>query len=106
MQTKNKTIDSICDFLESKNFNYDLTEEVGFNSIRKTDYFRSKDCRYMICKVNNTLSDDSPNLIIIDASIGELPYDTTIPTTKNCIFQGIVENEEEIKKVFDILKIK
>ena len=94
-QTKNKTKSFISDFFENKKFRYDLTEENYPES--KTDYYRSKDCRFMVCIINKPIEKKAPNLIVIDASIGGLAYDSTTPTTDNTAFQGRVSNENELK---------
>jgi|688.fasta_scaffold1479677_1 hypothetical protein len=103
-QTKNKTENFISTGLEKIGFKYDLTEESGYSDVRKTDYYRSKDCRFMAVIVNSPLEKESPNLIITDAGLGLLALDLTTPTTDNTIFQGIIESEAELLNLFGILK--
>lgn len=91
MQTKNKTIDDITELIEQMGFNYDLTEEDG-NS--KTDYFRSVNLRFMMCRVTEPLSIDSPNIILIDAKMEILKYDPTTPSSTNTILQGRFYHDE------------
>jgi len=98
-QTRNKTNNFFSEILENKGFRYDLTEETYS---RKTDYYRSKDCRFMVVVVHNPIGKASPNLIIIDSCLGELPYDSTTPTLGNTSFQGIVKNADELNFLFNL----
>jgi hypothetical protein len=105
VQTKNKTENFFSKELEKRGFEYDLTEESGYSEIRKTDYYRSKDCRLMAIVVNNPIEKEAPNLILSDAKIGTLAHDSTIITTNNIIFQGIITNETELISLLDLMKI-
>jgi hypothetical protein len=103
MQTKNKNNDSITNFIESRGFKYDLTEESGYSdSKRMTDYYRDGKCRFMLVRVNNPIDDISPNIILIDAYMGNTSYDVTTPNTDNCVFQGRIKSIEELNTVLNI----
>ena len=104
-QTKNKTENFFSKELEKRGFKYDLTEESGFSEIRKTDYYRSKDCRIMVVVVNNPIEKTSPNLIVVDANLGTLAYDSTIPTTSNIVFQGVITTETQLVSLFGLMEL-
>lgn len=102
-QTKNQTLGDITDILERRGFIYDFTEQ-KYDQDNGTDYYRSLDLRYMVCHVNSPIDENSPNIILIDAANGSLPYDSTTPSTGNCVFQGRV-NASALEIVLDIFKI-
>jgi hypothetical protein len=104
-QTKNQTPGPITDILERRGFMYDLTEQRYSPLEKGTDYYRSKDLRYMVCHVNSPISEKCPNIILIDASNGSLPHDPTTPSTGNCVFQGRV-NESTLEMILDLFGIK
>lgn len=100
-QTKNKIKSPITNLIENCGLLYELTEE---NYSRRADYFRSKDCRYLICHVETPIENDDPNIYISDTKMGNRAYDPITPTCDNYIFQGKV-NETELKLILKILKI-
>ena len=110
-QTRRKIEGPIADAIERAGFLYDLTEEDGYLSrhaagdFRRADYYRSRDCRYLICHVEKPIEDDAPNIYINDASIGNLRYDPITPSAGNWIFQGRVD-AEALSAVINLLDIK
>ena len=104
-QTKRKIAGAITDAIEKAGFIYDLTEEAGWGETRKADYYRSKDCRRMICHVESPLGKEAPNIYISDAAMGNMAYDSIAPSAGRWIFQGRVD-EKELEAIFKILKIK
>jgi hypothetical protein len=104
-QTKNKTENFFSKELEQRGFKYDLTEESGYSETRKTDYYRSKNCRFMAIVVNNPIEKEAPNLILSDAKINTLAYDSTLITTDNVIFQGVIASETQLVSLLDLMEI-
>lgn len=105
-QTRRKIEGPITDAIECAGFLYDLTEEDGYLSdSRRADYYRSSDCRYLICHVDKPIEDTAPNIYINDASIGNLRYDPITPSAGNWIFQGRVD-AEALSAVINLLGIK
>lgn len=96
-QTKNQTIGPVSEFLKERKFQYEYSEG-------KTDYYTSDNFRFLLCHVNKPLAEDSPNIIIIDAKQGNLPWDSTLPTTGNTVFQGRIDSEQ-LKQVFELLNL-
>ena len=103
-QSKNQTPGPITDILERRGFKYDLTED-KYGDHKGTDYYRSRDLRYLVCHVNSPIEEESPNLILSDAKQGNLAYDSTVITTGNCVFQGRV-NESTLEMILDLFGIK
>lgn len=104
-QTKNKIKSPITDVIEKTGFIYDLTEETGWGETRKADYYRTKDCRHLLCHVESPLGKDAPNIYISDAAMGEMAYDSITPSSGNWIFQGRVD-AKELETILKILRIK
>lgn len=96
-QTKNQTIGLVSEFLKERMFQYEF-------SSGKTDYYRSDNCRFLICHVNEPIEEESPNIVILDAKQGTLAWDSTLPTTDNTVFQGRI-TAEQLKQIFEILNI-
>ena len=108
-QTEKQTNSFISKCLENKGFKYNFTNETSkwspSEKVRKTDYYRTGDCRYIAVVVNNPIKKISPNLIISDAKSGSLPYDSTTPSSSNTIFQGVVKNDNELEFLLNLLGI-
>lgn len=103
-QTKNKIKCPITDVIEKVGFIYEFTEETGYGETRKADYYRTKDCRYLMCHVESPIGKGSPNIYISDAELGGMAYDSIAPSSGNWVFQGRVD-EKSLDTVLKILKI-
>lgn len=101
MQHKNKIKSSFSDFLEGNSFYYEFTDE---NYMSKTEYYRSRNLRYMICYTLIPLDEESPNIFIFDAKSES--YNATVPHTGSTIFKGIINNVNDLKTIFKILGVK
>lgn len=102
MQTKNRTNSRFSEIADVR-FNYDLTEET-YRDRKGTDYYRSPDCRYMLCVVNEPIEEESSNIIVIDAAQGGMAYDSTTPTTGNCVLSARLD-ADQFEAALDMLKI-
>ena len=104
-QTKRKIAGAITDAIEKAGFIYDLTEETGWGETRKADYYRTKECRHLLCHVESPLGKEAPNIYISDAAKGEMAYDSIAPSSGNWIFQGRVD-AKELETILNILRIR
>jgi hypothetical protein len=111
MQTKHRTQSRFSEIADER-FNYDLTEERYYYPMispdhigrKGTDYYRSPDCRYMLCVVNEPIEEESSNIIVIDAAQGGMAYDSTVPTIGNCVLSARLD-ADQFEAALDMLKI-